>query len=129
MTEEQRKNLFDELIADEDIIKEIRLRKMEVYQQSLPNGSALLKEQLEEGWELGPILKTLTKVTKKKSATVLFEDKVWTLFALLGFVISTIVGLFVIFISEGLDRLQMSYPEPYAKISASFRSGWLKRPL
>jgi len=85
MTEELRKKLFDELIADEDIIKQVRLRKMDVYQQSLPNGSALLKEQINQGWELGAILKTLTKVTKKKPAAIIFEDKVWALFALLGF--------------------------------------------
>jgi DNA sulfur modification protein DndB len=45
----------------------------------------LLKEKYNEGWELDREYKTKTKIKKLKSQDAYFEDRVWTLFAKMGF--------------------------------------------
>lgn len=85
MTEELKITLMGKLISGNEINKEIRLRKIETYNESYNNGSAILQEKYNEGWELKVELKTKTKIFKNKPLDIAFEDKVWALFALLGF--------------------------------------------
>lgn len=85
MTESQKNILKEGLISDVEIAKELRLRKSGEYNDSALNDSALLKEKLADGWIVKAILKTKTKIYKKKPLEIAFEDKVWTLFAQLGF--------------------------------------------
>lgn len=85
MTEELKIKLIGKLISGTEIAKELRIKKLDSYNESFDNGSVLLKERLSEGWELFAELKTKTKLTKKKPHDIAFEDKVWSLFALLGF--------------------------------------------
>lgn len=85
MTEELKIKLIGKLITDTDIVRELKIRKVDSYFESVVNGSATLKEKLSSGWELKAELKTKTKLIKRKPFDIAFEDKVWTLFALLGF--------------------------------------------
>ncbi|RQO65187.1 hypothetical protein DBR43_30500 [Pedobacter sp. KBW06] len=85
MTEELKTKLIGKLITDTDITRELRIKKPDSYFESVSNSSALLKEKLSLGWELKAELKTKTRIYKKKPSDIAFEDKVWTLFALLGF--------------------------------------------
>jgi DNA sulfur modification protein DndB len=85
MTEELKIQLIGKLISGNEVAKELRLRKSESYHESYDNGSSALKEKLSQGWDLVAELKTKTKIIKKKPIDIAFEDKVWTLFALLGF--------------------------------------------
>lgn len=85
MTEELKIKLIGKLLSGTEILKELRIRKSESYNESFDNGSVLLNERLLQGWELVVELKTKTKLTRKKPHDIAFEDKVWSLFALLGF--------------------------------------------
>lgn len=85
MTEELKFRLIAKLISGNDIAKELRLRKTDSYAESHLNGSATLKEKLNQGWSLKSELKTKSQIFKKKPHDIAFEDKVWSIFALLGF--------------------------------------------
>lgn len=48
------------------------------------------------------------------------------LFALIGFVSSSVISLFVVFAAEGRERLKKLYPEQYSSIFLSLRRGWFR---
>jgi DNA sulfur modification protein DndB len=85
MTEELKIKLMGKLISGSDISQQLRLRRADSYNESYINDSELLKEKLSNGWEVKAKLKTKTKVYFPKPNDIGFEDKVWSLFALLGF--------------------------------------------
>ncbi|UAY51282.1 DGQHR domain-containing protein [Ferruginibacter albus] len=85
MKEEAKIALFNKLIMESDIAKAISIRKSDLYKESFPNNSPYIEERKKHGWEIDSILKTVTRLTKPKPNDVSFEDKTWTLFALLGF--------------------------------------------
>lgn len=85
MTEELKIKLMSKLVSGNDISQQLRLRRADSYNESHINGSAILKEQLSKGWEIKAELKTKTKIYLPKPNDIGFEDKVWSLFALLGF--------------------------------------------
>lgn len=85
MTEEIRIKLLSKLVTENDISKHLRLRKSDTYNESYANGSAILKEKLDDGWQIKAELKTKTKIFKDKPNDIAFEDKVWSMFASLGF--------------------------------------------
>jgi len=85
MTEDLRTTVLSNLISEEEIQKLLRTKKLESYKESFNNGSNALQEKLNEGWEIDSVLKSKTKVSKLKSNEILFKDKVWSLFAQLGF--------------------------------------------
>jgi tyrosine-protein kinase Etk/Wzc len=49
-----------------------------------------------------------------------------SLYALLAFVSSSVIGLLIVFAAEGQERLKKMYPERYSKILTSLRYGWFK---
>ena len=85
MKENLKIALLGKLISEKEIISNIRNRKSEFFKESINNGSSLIEEKLKEGWEIEAVLKTKTKLILKKPHDLAFEDKVWSLFALLGF--------------------------------------------
>lgn len=85
MIEDLKIKLIGKLLSGSEILKELKIRKSDSYQESHPNGSAILKEKLLDGWQIKAELKTTTKIFKTKPPDIAFEDKLWTLFALLGF--------------------------------------------
>ncbi len=86
MTEELKLELFQKIISEKDILKELRLRKKNVFNKTVPNKNIEEYNKLiNDGWELEKEFKTSKRLKKYKSNDVLFEDKVWALFASLGF--------------------------------------------
>lgn len=85
MTDDIRVKLINKLIPESEIVKLLKSKKLDYYKESHNNGSTSLSDCLSQGWEVGSILKTKTQVCKKKPKDIAFEDKVWSLFAQLGF--------------------------------------------
>ncbi|MFC0516513.1 DGQHR domain-containing protein [Mucilaginibacter angelicae] len=85
MTEELRAKFFENLITGDEISQLLRLKKLDSYKESFNNGAAIIEDKLKEGWEVDVILKSKTKLSKPKPNDTLFKDKVWSLFARLGF--------------------------------------------
>jgi len=86
MTEEQKLNFFEGLIADKEISKELRRRKKMFVNRSIPNRNEReLEELINDGWEIEKEFKTSKRLKINKSPEKLFVDKVWSLFASLGF--------------------------------------------
>jgi len=85
MIENLKNQLLEQLINDDEIIKELKVRKISEYRDSVPSNSILLNELLNDGWEIATELKTKTKVIKQKPLDIDFKDKIWSLLAYLGF--------------------------------------------
>lgn len=85
MTEALRIKLLSKLLSENDISKQIKLKRSDSYNESHANGSAILTEKLDIGWQVKAELKTKTKIYFPKPFDIAFEDKVWALFGLLGF--------------------------------------------
>jgi DNA sulfur modification protein DndB len=85
MKENVKMQLISKLITENEIAKNLLSRKTEFFTESFKNDSAVIQERILEGWEIDTVLKTVTRLIKEKPIDIAFEDKVWTLFALLGF--------------------------------------------
>lgn len=86
MNEETRIQLLSKLITEKDIKSSLRLRKNSYNFDSLPiNATELLEDRIKNGWEVDREYKTKIRIKKLKSQDIFFEDKVWQLFASLGF--------------------------------------------
>src|SRR5688572_12107306 len=85
MTEELQTELLSQLLSESEIARELKIRKSNSYNESYSNGSKILEEKISEGWQVKTELKTKTKIHLPKALDIAFEDKVWSLFALLGF--------------------------------------------
>lgn len=51
-----------------------------------------------------------------------------TLYALMAFVVSSMIGLFVIFLLDARDRVRMAAPEKYRQLVTMLRVGWVSYP-
>lgn len=85
MNEDLRNIILSNFITEEEISKLLRTKKIDSYKESFNNGSAALHEKLNDGWETDAILKSKTKISKPKTNEVIFKDKIWSLFAQMGF--------------------------------------------
>jgi DNA sulfur modification protein DndB len=85
MNEEQKTKVFNALIFESEIQKSLKARKSEYFIESLDNGSIELEKKMANGWEVDSVRKLKTKVSKIKPDHTAFVDKVWALFAQLGF--------------------------------------------
>jgi len=85
MKEHLKKQLLEKLVGEDEISKELKSRKLSYFKDSFANDSPFLQSKIDQGWEIDVVLKTRTRVSKKKPNDIDFEDKVWTLFASLGF--------------------------------------------
>jgi len=86
MKESLRIELLQKLIEEKEISKELRKRKNLYVFDNVPiNASELLKAKYDDGWELDREFKTKIKIKKLKNLDLYFVDRVWTLFANLGF--------------------------------------------
>lgn len=73
MTEELKVKLIGKLLTADEISKELKLRKLDSYNESYPNESAVLKEKLLDDWQIKAELKTTTKIFKPKNITLLLK--------------------------------------------------------
>lgn len=85
MKEETKIKFLNLLITEDEISKAIPQRKNEYFKESHKSDSAVISEKLKEGWEIDVKMKTVTRLAKPKPHDIAFEDKVWSLFALMGF--------------------------------------------
>ena len=77
-------NLDGLICADSLSTRQINLRKSEFLLKTVPSKD--LDEHLDSGWEVVPSrLKTRIRIRKPKAHNVAFEDRVWALFARMGF--------------------------------------------
>ena len=83
MTENKKIELFGKLITEKEISKQLKLRNKSFHTQSIKHNQ--LDDFLSQGWEVLKEFKTSITLKKKKSNDVEFEDRVWSLFALLGY--------------------------------------------
>lgn len=77
--------LEQKLIGGKEIQSELKLRKSQYITESIPNKQELLQQYLSEGWEIDREFKTKTRLRKLKNNQLYFIDKVWSMFASLGF--------------------------------------------
>lgn len=83
MIEKFRIELLGKLISEKEISKQLKLRNKDSHYQSIRINQ---KENfIEDGWELHKESKTTISVKKLKSNDIEFEDRVWSLFAQLGY--------------------------------------------
>ncbi|WP_281989857.1 DGQHR domain-containing protein [Aquimarina aggregata] len=86
MTEELKISLLQKLVSGNEIKKQLRTKKKDFINESIfKKNEDELKEYYSNGWELEREFKTKIRLKKLKTHDVLFEDKVWSLFASLGF--------------------------------------------
>lgn len=86
MDQGQRINLLSRLISEPEISKQLRPRKQSYDYTSISlSKPQLITEMQNEGWEIDKQHKTSVKLKKQKKTDIAFEDKVWSLFALMGF--------------------------------------------
>lgn len=77
--------LEEELISGKEIQSELKLRKSQFTTTSILNRPEQVEEYLKEGWEVDREFKTKIRLKRQKDHTACFKDKIWYLFACLGF--------------------------------------------
>ncbi|HSX35946.1 MAG TPA: DGQHR domain-containing protein [Patescibacteria group bacterium] len=78
--------MISRLVSGKDINRELALRRqIYLYESVNLNKPQLIAEMISEGWEQEREYKTTAKLRRLKSLDVQCEDRVWTLFALMGF--------------------------------------------
>ena len=84
LTAEQRQYVFDKMSDDRSRLGKLyKAYKNEYEEQSVPPG--MVDELRKDGWEVKEVKKSVTKITRKKTVSMLFEHQVWCQFYELGF--------------------------------------------
>ncbi len=83
MTENKKIELLGKLIGTKEINKQLRLRSKTFNIESIKHNQ--LDDYLADGWEINKEFKTSISVKRNKTNDVEFEDRVWSLFASLGY--------------------------------------------
>jgi DNA sulfur modification protein DndB len=83
MTENLRIELLGKLINEKEIGKQLKLRKRDCDYETIKVNQR--EEYIENGWELYKENKSSITMKKLKPNDIDFEDRVWALFALLGY--------------------------------------------
>jgi DNA sulfur modification protein DndB len=83
MTENKKIELLGKLIGDKEIAKQLKLRNRSFHIESIKKTH--LDSFLEDGWQLDKEFKSSYTVKKPKANDIEFEDKTWSLFAMLGY--------------------------------------------
>jgi DNA sulfur modification protein DndB len=85
MEESLRIELLAKLITDKNIPSQIKTRNKSFIYESIKNNETSINELTLDGWQIEKQYKTSVKLKKAKPLDHYFEDKVWTLFAKMGF--------------------------------------------
>ena len=85
MTEALKTKLLNSLVSGEELDKLLRLKKRNYVLEDIPKEKTLLDEYLGKGWVIQRELKFFYRMKGPKAHDILFEDKVWSVFAQLGF--------------------------------------------
>jgi DNA sulfur modification protein DndB len=92
MEEEEKIDLHNKLCVNTELIKEKKLRKLLHKTESIQykdeeHLNALKVAFVKDGWEIDKIFSKSVRMKRLKPIDIRFEDKVWTLFANLGFTV------------------------------------------
>lgn len=85
MNEEKRIDLLGSLVKDVELEKILKGKKRDYILEDIPKDETLLNEFLSKGWLVQRELKHFYRMKGPKPHDILFEDKVWSVFAQLGF--------------------------------------------
>ncbi len=86
MNNQEKQFFLDNLISDANKAAEIKMRKSIYEYTSISNRQKDdISRCIEKGWEVDKEFKSKTRLRLSKSDKCIFVDKVWNLFALLGF--------------------------------------------
>ena len=86
MNGKEKQEFIESLISDIDKTTDIRLRKNVYIYTTIPNKQIEnIKKYVAEGWEVDKEFKTKIRLKLKKEKKRLLVDKIWVLFASLGF--------------------------------------------
>lgn len=85
MNENNRLALLGKLISDKDLEKELKIRKRDYVLEDIPKDDSIKKDYESRGWVVQRELKSQYRMKGPKPQDILFEDKVWCVFAQLGF--------------------------------------------
>lgn len=83
MNDEQKDLILSGLISDLELKSELAIRKNEFIFSSV--AKSLKEEYINDGWSIDKEFKTKIRFKKPKPFDILFQDKVWSLLANLGF--------------------------------------------
>lgn len=85
MDDESRLDLLGKLSNGKELEKILKLKKRDYILEDIPINSELLDEYKNKGWIIQRELKHHYRMKAPKPHDILFEDKVWSVFAQLGF--------------------------------------------
>jgi DNA sulfur modification protein DndB len=85
MNDKTRDKLLRNLVTDNELQSELRLRKRDYILENIPKEDSIRDEYISKGWLVQKVLKESYKMKGPKPHDILFEDKVWCVFAQLGF--------------------------------------------
>ena len=85
MKETTRISLLGKLVTEQELLNELNLRKRDYILKDIPIDEVKKESMEKDGWILQRSLKSAYRMKGPKPHNVLFEDKVWCVFAQLGF--------------------------------------------
>ncbi len=86
MNSKEKQDFIEGLVSGIDKTTEIKTRKSMYIYTTVPNKQDdNKKKHIERGWEIDKEFKTITRLRIKKDNKHLLVDRIWSLFALLGF--------------------------------------------
>ncbi|MEM8937950.1 MAG: DGQHR domain-containing protein [Bacteroidota bacterium] len=85
MNDDTRVKLLGGLVKDDELSKVLRLKKRDYVLEDIPKDENLLKQYESNGWIVQRELKNSLRMKGPKPNDLLFEDKVWSVLAQLGF--------------------------------------------
>lgn len=86
MNDSLKTQLLEKLISDKDILTVLKERKSQYIFKSINKRQQdSIELEKNNGWEIDKEFKTVIRLRKQKESCIFFEDKVWSLFACLGF--------------------------------------------
>jgi DNA sulfur modification protein DndB len=85
MNEDLRIDLVSSLVKDNELDKILKIKKRDYILEDIPKDDELFSNYESKGWVLQRELKHFYRMKGPKPHDILFEDKVWSVFAQLGF--------------------------------------------
>jgi len=85
MDDDTRVKLLGSLVKDKELAKILRIKRRDYVLEDIPKDEEILKKYISKGWIIQRELNNSFRMKGPKPHDILFEDKVWSVFAQLGF--------------------------------------------
>ena len=85
MDDDTRVKLLGSLVKDNELEKILRVKRRDYVLEDIPKDEEVIKGYISKGWIIQRELKNSFRMKGPKPHDILFEDKVWSVFAQLGF--------------------------------------------